>query len=500
MLQVNGTDGGHKPSSGIDSKRKPTNLQNEILSSSADDLIEATVRVLAIGDPHFKMNNLAMMDLFVTKILKIIKVTDPDIIVVLGDTLDRHELIDMEAHSKASKFLMSLADITQTYVLIGNHDRRNNSDFQSDVHPFTGLENYENLTIVSKAMKKYIVPKRRCGENAQGANFLFVPYVPNGRFADALKTIDLTEFDGGYVTEHIDAIFAHQEFKGCKMGGIISTTGDIWELKNPLVISGHIHEQQKFENIIYTGSPLHHNHGCGDHGGKKSVGLFEFNVNYDQRAKRYVVVDFSQEALNKPTGDIRCKYFRISLGIKGGTTETIDAKSFRDDIKNIDTTAGKLKLVIRGTREELKILTSEISELRRKDIKIVQSLTKETRNKDDMKKYDGKSYMETFKELLGDNKDALMYFERMMSAGAEGIEKETLAMPGKGKKEKKKLVIEDDEETEEPKEKKKEDKGQKGKKKEEIDEGDPKSPKSIKSPKPKKGEKKKEEKEEQEEE
>ena len=60
-----------------------------------------------------------------------------------------------------------------------------------------------------------------------------------------------------------EAIFAHQEFKGCKMGAIISETGDIWSENYPMVFSGHIHDfQQPQRNILYPGTPFQH--GFGD--------------------------------------------------------------------------------------------------------------------------------------------------------------------------------------------------------------------------------------------
>ena len=54
------------------------------------------------------------------------------------------------------------------------------------------------------------------------------------------------------------AIFAHQEFKGAKMGAIISEKGDIWEKELPPVFSGHIHDFQILDNIVYTGTPFQH--------------------------------------------------------------------------------------------------------------------------------------------------------------------------------------------------------------------------------------------------
>jgi len=70
-------------------------------------------------------------------------------------------------------------------------------------------------------------------------------------------------------------IFAHQEFKGAKMGAIISEEGDPWSLDLPLVISGHIHDYDHLQtNIIYTGTPIQH--AFGDRS-DKTVSWFTFN-------------------------------------------------------------------------------------------------------------------------------------------------------------------------------------------------------------------------------
>ena len=82
-----------------------------------------------------------------------------------------------------------------------------------------------------------------------------VPFVPNGRFIEALNILKKD-------WKKSDIIFSHQEFKGCKMGAIISESGDDWKLNYPYVISGHIHSHQiPQENIYYTGSCMQHAFG-----------------------------------------------------------------------------------------------------------------------------------------------------------------------------------------------------------------------------------------------
>jgi hypothetical protein len=76
--------------------------------------------------------------------------------------------------------------------------------------------------------------------------------------------------------EGVAAIFAHQEFYGVKMGAIESKIGDKWDEKNPVVISGHIHQWQRLQsNIFYTGTPRQI--GFGDKT-KKSISEFIFTL------------------------------------------------------------------------------------------------------------------------------------------------------------------------------------------------------------------------------
>jgi hypothetical protein len=80
--------------------------------------------------------------------------------------------------------------------------------------------------------------------------FVFVPYVPNGRFIEALDT--KKEYIGNY--SDVTSVFAHQEFYGAKYNGLVSHNGDKIEGIFPTVISGHIHEYNTFKNVTYVGS------------------------------------------------------------------------------------------------------------------------------------------------------------------------------------------------------------------------------------------------------
>ena len=194
--------------------------------------------ILLIGDPHFKVSNPLESQQFHDEVLKNIKNLEKhiDFIVILGDILDTHEKIHIQPFCRAINFLKMVATFKRTFVLIGNHDRINNNVYMTEEHPFSSLKgSIDNLVIVDKTYFE--------------EGFCFVPYVPNGRFLEAI----------GDNLEGSKCFFAHQEFLGCKMGGIISENGDEWDEKFPPVFSGHIHDHQiPQKNIIYTGTPFQH--------------------------------------------------------------------------------------------------------------------------------------------------------------------------------------------------------------------------------------------------
>lgn len=138
-----------------------------------------TVTVLAIGDPHFRNDNLPEIKEFVTKTVKLITERKPDFVVCLGDILHEHEKISMLPESNAVDFLSTIDDIVPLKVVIGNHDRLNNSDFLTGIHPFTALKKWKNTQIADRVIDCHVA----------GMRFLFVPYVYPGRFREAIRTL-----------------------------------------------------------------------------------------------------------------------------------------------------------------------------------------------------------------------------------------------------------------------------------------------------------------------
>lgn len=207
------------------------------------------VKVLCIGDPHIQLDNILEFNKFLENITILAKEKKPDLIVILGDTLHTHERLHTIPLNKAYEFVNIMSSIAKTYILVGNHDYISNTQYLSENHWLNGMKVWDNVVVVDR-VKSLIINNKK---------FIFVPYVSNGMFEKALNTFN--EYDWKEVT----CIFAHQEFYGCKMGGIISIEGDKWDNEYPLVISGHIHSRQKIgNNIYYPGSAMQNAFGESD--------------------------------------------------------------------------------------------------------------------------------------------------------------------------------------------------------------------------------------------
>lgn len=226
------------------------------------------MKVLTIGDPHFKADNVLACKHLHSETEILLKNETPDVVVVLGDILHTHEKINMHCLCSAIDYLKMLQNYcVETngilIILIGNHDRSNQNVFMTDDHAFKALDLWEATYVVWKTTEI----------NFKKFKFIAVPYVSPGRFMEALSGVE--NFKSA------DLILAHQEFKGAKMGIILSEEGDSWDPDFPLVVSGHIHDYSVInENIIYTGTPMQH--GFNENL-KKTVSVFTLIGNADRR-------------------------------------------------------------------------------------------------------------------------------------------------------------------------------------------------------------------------
>jgi predicted phosphodiesterase len=213
---------------------------------SPKSFYQQTLTSLVIGDPHFKVDNIEETNALSTQAVQAVIDTNPDYVVCLGDTLDGFKNVKTPALDAATKFLQKLSNMVPVYLLIGNHDRLNNSDFLTDKHPFNAFKQWANMVVVDKVITITI----------RNILHVFVPYVPSGRFDEALRTLPEEDRVKVYASDAI--VYAHQEFRGCQMDSKISTSGDKWNPSWSWVVSGHIHDYQKLSKVLYPGAPLQH--------------------------------------------------------------------------------------------------------------------------------------------------------------------------------------------------------------------------------------------------
>ena len=253
-------------------------------------------RILFIGDPHIQVDNISDVETLIRKLTDLANKRKPDYIIIAGDILHNHERVHTLTLNKAYDMIDKLRLIATTYILVGNHDYIQNQQFLTTNHWMNGLKEWSNVKIVDKVVTLY-------PDQNNKKYFVLLPYVPNGRFIEALDTIGEDNW------KNAECIFAHQEFKGCKMGSIISEHGDSWDENNPPVISGHIHSRQKVgTNIYYPGAAMQHAYGESDINIIPYLTFFETlnykceEINLNLPRKRIVYIDIddlNENTINK---------------------------------------------------------------------------------------------------------------------------------------------------------------------------------------------------------
>lgn len=283
------------------------------------------MKILTIGDPHFKKDNIHECDMFIERMEDLIKSENPDIIIILGDVLHTHETIEESALNKAYEFINLCRNMVKTYIIVGNHDYRNNSQFLTTHHWMNGIKEWGNCVVVDDVIQI----------KEDNNIFTLLPYVPPGRFLEAINKVNWKKSS---------AIFCHQEFKGCKMGAIISVDGDEWDETYPQIISGHIHNHQiPQKNIYYTGSAMQNAFGESE---KNIIPIFTFS-----RRREFIVNE-------------------VDLGLPRKKIIYTDIDKIDD--MNIDL-SDKVKISISGTNEEFKSFkkSQKYKELIKDGVKVV---------------------------------------------------------------------------------------------------------------------------------
>jgi DNA repair exonuclease SbcCD nuclease subunit len=294
------------------------------------------LKVLIVGDPHIKVNNVKETEEMTQKLIQICQERKPNFVILLGDILDRHSNIHVVPLMRAEKLVLELSKLLPVFLVIGNHDRPNNSNFLTDEHPFNAMKLWPNTYIIDKVETHTL----------EGIKCVFVPYVPPGRLQEAINTIPDALVD-------CKVVICHQEIRNCKMGAIISTEGDEWSLDKPLIISGHIHDYDRLQpNVIYVGTPVQHTYSENVN---KAVSMFTFTL---------------LENNNNSDKEFQWEEERIDLGLMKKVTVYVTPKEVNNYVPPNDK---QIKLVIRGTEAEIKSIAKleKLQELKRKGVKVV---------------------------------------------------------------------------------------------------------------------------------
>lgn len=274
----------------------------------------ANTKILIIGDLHFRPKEIDLNRLLVTEVLEIIKEIKPDGVVVLGDTLDTHDVYKGSAHSLSERFFHRIRLLTKLVVLLGNHDLKNNQvnltiDREAD-HPYTALKYWDNTILVDDVTLFDI----------NGHQFCAVPYLPNGCFMDAIKDVDQRK---------ITSFFSHQLFD---FPGNYEPEADKWPDDCKMNFCGHIHEYMMVKhNLCLVGTPTTTDFGASP---DKALMLVTFNEEGD----------FEIERIPLKTVPLRVAY-RIEGSIQ-------NIKNIINEIKS-RTTPGIYKVTIYGKSQLL---------------------------------------------------------------------------------------------------------------------------------------------------
>jgi len=213
------------------------------------------MRILRVGDPHIRPQNIPEAERLMEFVLKIVQGGKVDRLEIMGDLFHTHAVIRLEVLEFWDKWLQKFRDTVETIVLVGNHDM--SGDFHSGSHAlsvFKRLQN-ERLKIVD-------------APTAIGI-FGYVPYIHGeSAFKDAVRAVA----DSG-----AKVLCCHQTFSGSQYdNGFYAKDGiNPDELPFDTIISGHIHKEQVFANgkVDYPGTPKWDT--ASDANEKKGVWLYE---------------------------------------------------------------------------------------------------------------------------------------------------------------------------------------------------------------------------------
>ena len=329
---------------------------------------------LVIGDQHFKIDNIDQVVVFIKKLRKLLQQEKYDFIVSGGDLLDTHERLHTLALNKADQYLKMLSSFAKTFVIVGNHDMINPSQFLTENHWLNVYKGWTDDKVVEHKI--------------DDCKLLFVPYVPDGRFKEALDTKENWK--------EADVIFAHQTLDGVKMGAIMAENVESWEDDLPNVVAFHVHDLQKVKkNLYYTGSCMQHSFGEGS-----SKYVYEVSNQVGE-----FMIDEDGDDI-KMKGDIYLTKVDLQLPRKKiihcTTKDLEDMKSITDIVPEKFDKYFEIKIVITGSLNAFKVLKkrNDVKQLLSKYKSLFKNETLTIDKKDTLEDY--QNFQQDFQQALQD--------------------------------------------------------------------------------------------------
>lgn len=247
------------------------------------------MKILRIGDPHAKINNLAEMKSLFDFVLNTAEFYKVDRIEILGDLFHTHAVLRLEVQEFWMKTLNMLSEqfYYDTVVLVGNHDMSGNYN-----STFSALSLFA-IDIGDDPVRLSVIESPQ-----RNGIFGYMPYIHDQQtfINEANKLAD----------QGAKVLVCHQTLQGSRYeSGFYAAdgvpTGD-WAARFTHIISGHIHSEQTFENVIYPGTARWD--GVVDANIRKGIWIYE----HDDDTGQIVKSDFySTENVCSPLRSIAWK-------------------------------------------------------------------------------------------------------------------------------------------------------------------------------------------------
>jgi DNA repair exonuclease SbcCD nuclease subunit len=214
-------------------------------------------KTLFLGDPHVMVTNLEESEDLLDFLRIKAKDHEVDSIVILGDLFHNFSVLRVEVLNFWREWLQILSDKSKVYVLVGNHDRKNQSNDEDNENALQifNLINSPNLNIIQSPVSL--------------GSFGFVPYIH-----DKIKFVEVAN---GLAKQGAKTLIAHADWDGAQYeNGYYAPDGVKQEDINcDLIIGGHIHKRSRFGKVILPGTARWLN--SSDKNEEKGLWLVEFN-------------------------------------------------------------------------------------------------------------------------------------------------------------------------------------------------------------------------------